>query len=338
MTDQVTKINAKLPKVDDIDVKIANLFDFVAGTSTGAIIALGLVVTDEKNRPKFTAQEIVKIYEENKKKIFSKGVMKYLFSGLFQYDHKGIEDLLYEKFENKQINDSGIYKRKDDTVIKVLVPTFNITTNKRAFFTNYGPVSEKFLQKGMCYTISSALMKDAIRASTAAPAYFKSAHLKLNEKEEEEYVDGGVFMNNPSVQAYADAKAQFGESANIVVVSFGTGFYKELPKGIGNATARWLISFTNHIKPMTPIVNLMMTEESITNSTYLQNLLGQEHYYRFNIKLDDNIELDAIADDDIEKMKKTADKIMKEKSPNEFVKLVEILSNHYIEKLKKGDV
>ncbi|CAG8622094.1 6211_t:CDS:2, partial [Gigaspora rosea] len=282
--DEITKNrDAKLPKVDDIDVRIADLFDLVAGTSTGAIIALGLTVTNEKKRPKFTANDIVDIYINNRKRFFQK------------------------KFGDKRITDDDIVK-KDGTAIKVLAPSFNITTNKRAFFANYESVSEEYIQKGWSYTVKGALMREALRASTSAPAYFRSARLKLNEKPEEEYIDSGVFMNNPSVHAYSDAKFLF-KNSEIVVVSLGTGFYKELPR---NATTRWLF----------PIINLMMTEESITSSTYVQKLLDEDHYYRFTIKLEHAIDLDSVADADIKTLENTANEIMNNNRRDNFEKLV----------------
>ncbi|CAG8847247.1 25349_t:CDS:1, partial [Racocetra persica] len=41
----------------DVDIRCADLFDVISGTSTGSILALGLSIV-ENNRPKFDAEYI----------------------------------------------------------------------------------------------------------------------------------------------------------------------------------------------------------------------------------------------------------------------------------------
>ncbi|MCA9885162.1 MAG: patatin-like phospholipase family protein [Anaerolineae bacterium] len=41
-----------------INQSISELFDFIAGTSTGGILALGLTLPDERGNPSYTAQEV----------------------------------------------------------------------------------------------------------------------------------------------------------------------------------------------------------------------------------------------------------------------------------------
>ncbi|CAG8626754.1 22812_t:CDS:2 [Dentiscutata erythropus] len=333
---QVTeKVKARINK-QEVDVRIADLFDFVSGTSTGSIIALGLVVSDENNRPKLKASQIVKIYRTEGNKIFSKGFLsKFLpVPLLFLYDPSGIEELLRTNFGDKKIIDSDIVNG-----IKVLIPSFNITHNKRAFFTNYilpkdeneKPAQDEREQKNRerNYAKKEAYMRDAIRASTAAPVYFPSARIEIENGVVEEFIDGGVVMNNPSTKAYTDSKRYFErENPNhkIVMCSFSTGYFKELPKSLGNSTYRWV----------KPIISLTMTEEGISNNNIMQSIskLDKKNltYHRFTTQLNRRIELDSMQTKDIEELENAAKKIMQEK---EFSDLVDDLSNHYIAKMPK---
>ncbi len=64
-------------------------------------------------------------------------------------------------------------------------------------------------------------LKDALRATTAAPTYFAPKYLEVKQ-EKRVLIDGGVFANNPAACAYANSKKLF-PNEEIVLVSIGTG-------------------------------------------------------------------------------------------------------------------
>ena len=57
-------------KTGNEDMRLADVFDLMAGTSTGGILTLTYLMPDENNRPKFTAQKAVDLYLEKGGKIF----------------------------------------------------------------------------------------------------------------------------------------------------------------------------------------------------------------------------------------------------------------------------
>jgi patatin-like phospholipase/acyl hydrolase len=55
---------------------IAELFDFIVGNSTGGLIALGLTTPDANNKPKYTAKNLLDLYLEDSKAIYSSSFLR----------------------------------------------------------------------------------------------------------------------------------------------------------------------------------------------------------------------------------------------------------------------
>ncbi|WP_353286488.1 patatin-like phospholipase family protein [Wolbachia endosymbiont (group A) of Crataerina pallida] len=177
---------------------IAEIFDLMAGTSTGGIVVAGLC---KKDKPQYSANDLVEFYQEYGSYIFKSSFLRRSIFSWFncaQYSHKNIEFVLDKYFGDDTLQ---------NTLSNVLLTSYDIQNNCPFFFKSWKEGNIK--------------LKDALRAATAAPTYFAPKYLKINQKEMV-LVDGGVFANNPAACAYASGKRLF-PNDDILLLSIGTG-------------------------------------------------------------------------------------------------------------------
>ncbi|WP_265015340.1 patatin-like phospholipase family protein [Wolbachia endosymbiont (group B) of Camptogramma bilineatum] len=177
---------------------ISQIFDLMAGTSTGGIIVAGLC---KSNKLQYSANDLVELYQEYGAYIFQaslwrKSIASWLSGS--QYSYKNMEFIL-----NKYFGESTMA----DIASNLLLTSYDIHNNCEFFFKSWKEENIK--------------LKDALRATTAAPTYFTPKRLKISQTERV-LIDGGVFANNPAACAYASAKRLF-LNDDIVLVSIGTG-------------------------------------------------------------------------------------------------------------------
>ena len=53
------------------------------------------------------------------------------------------------------------------------------------------------------------MVRDVVGATSAAPTYFECTKTKSEFGDEFPFIDGGVFVNNPSLVAYAEGRRIF---------------------------------------------------------------------------------------------------------------------------------
>ncbi|MGK7379763.1 CBASS cGAMP-activated phospholipase [Planococcus sp. 1R117A] len=276
---------------------ISDLFDMIVGTSTGGILALGLVKPNNLKKPQYTAAELAKLYEEESERIFDKQFMHFELRGLFEerYSNEGIETVLEEYFGDSRFSDS---------LTDVIVTSYEIESRTPYFFKHFKMQLPNYTNQN-----GDVFMKDIARATSAAPTFFEPKKI-LSGSESLALIDGGIFSNNPAMCAYVEAKTRYPEQEDLVVVSLGTGEqtgsikYEEAKKwGVVN----WAPA----------ILDIVFDGVSKTVDYQLRKLLplqeGIERYYRFQdplTKPDDD--LDNITKENIEKLKKMAYQMIKD--------------------------
>ena len=245
------------------------LFDAVAGTSIGGMIACLLTMPDPQNhkKPKYSAQKLLDIFVQRKNEIFQPKWQS--MGGLFstRYKTTPLKKLLQELLgENK-------FKER---LLPTVVVTHNLVTNEELLFSSED--TENFLT----WSVATA--------TGAAPTYFKSQRVYPYEchSSHRGYVlsDGGTCMNNPTMAGIALIHSVYGarvDDLNVLSLGTGTSGTGQLNKGLLNGgILRWGLSIAN---------TCIAGQASSTNK--LASLYCKERYHRLNPILDvHNMKLD----------------------------------------------
>jgi patatin-like phospholipase/acyl hydrolase len=185
--------------------RVSELFDLIAGTSTGGILAAALA------RPEpLAAETLIGLYEQEGPRIFHRSLLKAIESvdGNIdeRYDDSGLNAAL-ERF----LGDARLSAVAPD----VLITAYDIERRSAFFFRS----TRARTDPGYDFTLAAAA-----RATSAAPTYFEPALVKdVAGRQSYALVDGGVFAVNPSMCAYAEL-AHGGRAAEVsVLASLGTG-------------------------------------------------------------------------------------------------------------------
>jgi|GEM_PF-1563472 len=179
-------------------------FDLIAGTSTGGIIALGIGTRCKNNGP-YSPDELLNLYVQNGPAIFRKNVLtpeRQVF--VPKYSPDALESALEQFFQDTEFK---------SVLTPLLISSYDLQGQLPFFFKSHKIASDP--------TYNWQLI-DIARATSAAPTFFSPLHLM---KGDEDYalVDGGVFVNNPSMAAYAEARSLYPDAPAFTVVSVGTG-------------------------------------------------------------------------------------------------------------------
>jgi patatin-like phospholipase/acyl hydrolase len=278
-------IETYLNKRDGVDRPLGTYFDLIAGTSTGAIIALALALGMQ-------AREIAKFYEDNIPLIFKKGIIRNV-SQFFRpiYD---ADDLT--KCVSRFFGDATLAHVKTDVCV---VCTSLQNAKPRLYKSDYlvrnaGRLDER--------------LADIAVASSAAPVYFKAHSLRHSTN----LVDGGLCANNPSIVGLVEAlqferiskrgSAKPSGHADLCLLSIGTGEQCGMPYNIDSVKEAGVLNWLKI--PSTPLLEVVFQSQSQLVHFQAQFLM-KEKYFRINpllkfpMKLDDTrrlFELKNLAD------------------------------------------
>ena len=267
--------------------RIYELFDLVAGTSTGGLIAMGLCAPEHsepdgdsagaerraESRPAVTIERIIEIYTRYSIEVFP----RWKFSRLRavrqafaeKYDAAPYERLLRVLFGDLKVSEA---------LTNLLITSYD-TERRRPFFFKRRPPHYRQPDD------RDFLMRDAARASSAAPTFFEPAYIRPIDGHSLEYyclIDGAIFASNPAMCAYIEARKMYPRARRFVVVSLGTGertrrfTYREM--------RNW--GYIDWVSPIKGVPLSAMTIDGVAEAvSYQLNKLPGVYYYRFNAPL-----------------------------------------------------
>lgn len=269
-------------------------FDLVAGTSTGAILAIGLSMG-------LKPHEILDFYQQKGPQIFPKDrkLRHWLKS---KHDSTTLRSLLTEVYGEKTL--------AKDSCCRLVLPTVRAKQGQaEAIVTPHSP-------DRTAYRDISAV--DAALASSAAPTYFDEVTFD-GPIALETFLDGGVWANNPILPALAEAVRYLKIPLDrIDVLSIGTlssesDFTNQLGKGKAGwvphsidlffaaqehgalALAESFLGPTRHVRinQQTPVEIKMDDAEAIQEMAQRGNEAGKEHFAEVRSRFFDGQHVDA---------------------------------------------
>lgn len=282
----------------------SELFDLIAGTSTGGIIAMGLVTPGTDGKPAFAAADGVAIYEELGPQIFSRSKRDVVHSlgGVLheRYHADGLVDLLQDTFGNLRLSDA---------LTDVLLASYEISRSETWLFRS------RQAKEDPAYDF---LMWEAVRATTAAPTFFEPFRVDDPLGQTHVFVDGAVYANSPGLLAFGEIERHY-FGRDLVVASVGAGGltrhfeYDEVREW---GAAHWA----------RPMLEIVLDGAAETGERVMGELLGPERYYRFQQELTEaSFSLDNVKPANIAALKREGQRLIRERS-EKLDRLCELLS------------
>ncbi|MEM6527190.1 MAG: patatin-like phospholipase family protein [Chloroflexota bacterium] len=251
---------------------IHQLFDLMAGTSTGGLLTMAAVVPGEDGQAKFSATELPDLYEMYGKQIFSRTRWDAILSmdnwRVRRYPNTGITEALQDLYGNAKLSEA---------LTDVMITSYDIEKRLPWFFCSHHAREDIH---------ADFYMRDAVRATTAAPTFFEPALVQNLATPESPHamIDGSMTAINPTLNAYIEARTIYPEHHDFMVVSLGTGNLTQ-PLPYDNVRRWGLLDWAR------PLANIMFDASSRAVDYQMQRLLphiddGTGRYFRLQKRIE----------------------------------------------------
>lgn len=244
---------------------VCALFDYIAGTSTGGVIAAMLTIPDARGRPKYTAEKVKSLYEELGRSVFHSSLLRKIFTA---------GGLLRPRYSSKRLcrhlDDYLGSARLHSALTEILITAYETQSGTPWFFKSRFAAVHRSNE-------DDPLLSQVAFATSAAPTYFPPC--KIGERLC--FIDGGIFAGNPAMCAYAEARRRNPQETSFLVVSLGTG--KQLDRHPFRQIRNW-----GALRWAIPIFDVFSNSARDTVDYQMKTFEGSDRYFRFDIRLDDD--------------------------------------------------
>ena len=273
-----------LKKVEELTKRrITETFDLIAGTSTGGLITCALSLQNPLNigHPLYNIDDIMDVYLKRGSEIFpdrgflANSIHKFKDLTSPKYDTIGIEKVFKSILKDYRLT---------DVLNNIVVSSYDLTNNAPLFFKS---------RIGKANNEQNALLYDICRATSAGPTYLPSYQFYYpseNENPNRNCIDGGVFVNNPSLAALSEFSKYFKDYLpdtteddidynNVFVLSLGTGSYTDQICEADSENKGELF-WAMHIS------DIMMRGVNRANDYAMKEMMIEGNYLRLSIAID----------------------------------------------------
>lgn len=239
-----------------------DLFDLIAGTSTGGVIACGLAAGTP-------AETLASLYKERASRIFQRSVARRIrrLGGLVgpKYDNAGLKAELAALLGDAWLSE----------VVRVwlLVPAYDIYNRQAVFFKSWRDGPDRDMR-----------LRDVALATSSAPTYFPPAIIRGRIRQQLALVDGGLFANNPTLCACIEAHRAGRRIRGVLSLSTGETCAPIQPA----AAAGW-----GALGWVRPVIECMMDGQGDTVDYLCRHSMPRHGYLRPAWRVPDGIEMDS---------------------------------------------
>ncbi len=256
----------------------AEVFDIFAGTSTGALVTLGLARAGNSS-----PEEIIRFYRERASEIFppsrfsASGTVRQAFT--VKYDQEPLERVFQEVFGDERLGECRS---------NVLIAAYDTDHRSPFFFKHY---TQRVCRRNPVLCREAAeyrdfFLRDVARATTAAPTFFEPSRITATDGKQYTLVDGALAANNPALSAYVEARKLYRDARRYIIVSIGTGrSTRQFP---WETIRRW--GYLDWVSPLHGVpLNAMFSDGQSETVAHALKQLPRVTYFRFNADIPDSV-------------------------------------------------